>query len=1075
MARCTSCEADNPASFRYCGTCGSQLPTGACAACGLENQAGQRFCGRCGAQLAEATPVAEAPSTPRGERKLATVLFADVVGFTSLAEDTDPEALASTVDAALRRVAEIVVEHGGTVDKYIGDALMALFGVPAAHGDDAERAVAAALAISRAGGDLRFSIGINSGEVMIAPVGDGGGVTAMGDAVNVAERLEKTAGAGEILIGPLTAELAGDRFVLREREAALLKGKRRPIAVYQVTGPRAAGEAAPAPDLPLVDRTDELEFLHSCWRQAVARSRCQVVLLTGDAGIGKTRLADELARLARPAGLAVHASCPGYGSLVGARVGLEIARQLSDPGRNEADDGPAIAGAGLDDQGVLRLRRLLAARAAERPVLLVIDDSHNAAPTDLDPLAQLAARSGDLAVMFLLVGRSQPATWLGKFGGATTIRVGPLDAGDARRLAAAIALEHPLAAEAAEEVAARSGGNPLHLRELMRLLTSSSDMVLRSGEYHLDTRPHAPASLNAVLSARIDALPSSDKAVLQVVAIFSDGATVEEISSVALTDVASALDRLVTGGLLREAESARFEVSDPLLQEVAYGQLPHATRGELHCRAAEVASSDLGRARHLRLAAGYLPADPSLRERGAGALAATGLDLLDHFNFRGAIELLRQAVELGHREPPTLLRLAQAETDVGHWKEALAVLDKVDAGGDPRVEAQVLHARGNALGDDPELAIQMLDEAAARWSQLGDEGKRGWALANRGVALFSLGRTLEASPPLEEALAIFTRLGDRAGVAASGQQLALVRPDDPRLPAWLADGVAYAEDTGDLAQMRNALIPLAWVRFIRSQLGGPGFSADALGDAQRLAQVSSEIGDEVFELQGHCLVSLLRRLDGDPEGAEAALAGARRAGRHSEYGSLPLLDATSFVVALARGAEPAGRPAPSTVAGPLEVMADALVIEGLLLAGHVDAAVDHLAGSALDVGPSGTPLLGRLVGVTRGAVLVLAGRHAEAEESLSAAREAAKAVDAFPSEVAAIALLAESRCCQGRDDEARRLLDEVRTDPGGVARLLVDRVRVMLGDAEAEHRLRAGSARLLAPGLTHIVKPAATA
>jgi len=1062
MARCPSCGADNPAEFRFCGACGTSLSNTACRACGFENANDQGFCGRCGASLSTQNTV-EDLSPALGQRKLATVLFADVVGFTSLAEDTDPETLARTVDAALRRMAEIVVDHGGTVDKYLGDALMALFGVPLAHGDDAERALAAALAMCEADVGLRFSIGVNSGEVMVGELGEGGGVTAIGDAVNVAARLEKAAGAGEILIGALTAELVADRFVLRERETALLKGKRRPVAVYQVMGRRTAAELATGPEPVLIDRDDELEFLRSCWKAATARYRSQLVLLTGEAGIGKSRLARELARAAASDGLVVEAACPGYGSLVGARLGLDLVRQLS---------GSAVDGVNLDEEGVLQLRRLISSRVAERPLLLSIDDCHNASAADLDPLAQLAARCADLPVMFLLVGRSQPPAWLSRFSGATTIGVAPLSSAGAQSLAAAIELDHPLAPEAAMEIATRSGGNPLHLRELLRLLHSSAELVVRDGEYRLDGRPHLPATLNAVLSARLDALPPGDRTVLQDVAIFSDGATAAEVAAVARAEVAAPLDRLVTSGLLHEADSGRFEVADPLLHEVAYEQLPRATRGERHRRAADVAATDLGRARHLGLAAGYLSEDAALRDRAADALAAAGIELVERSNYRGGIDLLRQAVDLGERDPYTLLRLAQAETDVGRWKEALAILDLVETGGDPRLEAEVIHARGNELGDDAERAIELLADAAELWAALGDDGKRAWALANRSVALFRMGRVDEAAASIDEALAIFQRLGDRTGIAASGQQLALVRPDDPRLPTWLADGVAFAEESGDLAQMRNALIPLAWVRFVRSQLGGPAFATDALADSERLARVAGEIGDAVFEVQGHCLAAVLQRLDGDLEAAEASLRQARRAVPGGDSLSQSFLAACSFMVSLARGADPGARPAPASIPGPIEVMADAIIVEGLLLAGHVDAAAAHLASSALDIGPASSPVLGRLIGITRGAVLVLAGRYDEAEESLEAAREAARAVGAVPTEAATAALLAEIRWCQGREDEARALLEEVSTNPGGIAELLCDRVRALLGDAAAERRLTEGSDRLVAPGLAHMPKVA---
>src|ERR1700694_3427194 len=166
---CPACGASNPAGYRFCGRCGVALTLSSCPSCGTANPEDQVFCGQCGSFLEDGRARVSVPSLE--ERKLATVLFADVVGFTSLAERTDPEVVARMVDAAFRRLGEVVTQHGGTVDKYMGDSVMAVFGVPIAHDDDAERAVAAGLAMREMVGDLAFSIGINSGEVMATAVG----------------------------------------------------------------------------------------------------------------------------------------------------------------------------------------------------------------------------------------------------------------------------------------------------------------------------------------------------------------------------------------------------------------------------------------------------------------------------------------------------------------------------------------------------------------------------------------------------------------------------------------------------------------------------------------------------------------------------------------------------------------------------------------------------------------------------------------------------------------------------------------------------------------------------------------
>ncbi|HEV8063970.1 MAG TPA: adenylate/guanylate cyclase domain-containing protein, partial [Acidimicrobiales bacterium] len=220
MAVCPSCEASNPDGHSFCGQCGSPLAALTCSSCGAQNGVTQRFCGTCGLALDGAAAAEAGPAVE--ERKLATVLFADVVGFTSLAERTDHEIVARMVDAAFRQLGEVVAQHGGVVDKFMGDSVMAVFGVPVAHDDDAERAVAAALAMRDLGGDLCFSIGVNSGEVMATAIGRAGDYTVIGDTVNVAARLEKTAAPGEVLCGRLTAELARSRVRFHEHQPVVL-------------------------------------------------------------------------------------------------------------------------------------------------------------------------------------------------------------------------------------------------------------------------------------------------------------------------------------------------------------------------------------------------------------------------------------------------------------------------------------------------------------------------------------------------------------------------------------------------------------------------------------------------------------------------------------------------------------------------------------------------------------------------------------------------------------------------------------------------------------------------------------
>ena len=296
VGACPSCHSSNPESHSYCRQCGAPLRVATCGQCGASNSAAQSFCGECGASLREPAPGSgiggHGPGRGRilDERKLATVLFADVVGFTSFAEREDHEVVAHTVDAAFRQLGEVVEAHGGIVDKYMGDSVMALFGVPSAHDDDAERAVAAALAMRDMGGDLAFSIGVNSGEVTVTSLGREGSPTVIGDVVNVAARLEKAAGPGEVLCGQLTYELARGRVRFRERQPVPLKGKRQPVEVWVAEALLPAGSPVVDEGPRLVGREDELGFLLSQWRRTVEDRQARIVLLSGEAGSGKSQL-----------------------------------------------------------------------------------------------------------------------------------------------------------------------------------------------------------------------------------------------------------------------------------------------------------------------------------------------------------------------------------------------------------------------------------------------------------------------------------------------------------------------------------------------------------------------------------------------------------------------------------------------------------------------------------------------------------------------------------------------------------------------------------------------------------------
>jgi class 3 adenylate cyclase/tetratricopeptide (TPR) repeat protein len=1066
MAVCGSCGADNPGGFRFCGSCGTALGGPGCPSCGFVNPAGQHFCGQCGFRLGEeGAPAAPRATSSPGERKLATILFADVVGFTSLSENTDPEAVARTVDAAFRRMAEVVESHGGTVDKYLGDALMAVFGVPVAHDDDAERAVAAALAMRELGGDLAFSIGINSGEVMATAVGRDGDVTVIGDAVNVAARLEKAAAGGEVLVGPLTAELATGGIAFRERQPVILKGKRDPVPVFEVLGLRHGGPAAAVEQPPLVGRDDDLAFLRAQWRRVVRDERALVVLVTGEAGMGKTRLLEELeAEIADEAAVA-HTRYPAYGGMGGPQVARDIAEQLGPMGEMEIDVRVKSVGGEIDpslhdldpesfrQEQLWAYRRYLESKAAEQPVLIVIDDIHRSGEETLELLGALMARVVEVPVMLALAGR--PDDWMARFPGSTTVRLAPLSPTDSEALVMALLPAGVEPGAEATSLVERGTGNPLYLRELVAVVCATSSAAAS-----------LPPTLQAILAARLDALPPDQKGAIQRVSVLGDVAMEDQVAMLGLTEPASALRSLVAAGLLRQRQDECYEVADPLLREVAYETLPRQVRGEWHRRASEVVTDNVQRARQLERAAGYLPDDEGLQREAAEALRDAGVGLLDGYRLNDGIALLQKAVELGEREPAVLLRLGSNLANAGRGDEAVDVLAKLE--GQQLTNEQDVDRNHievvTHMFRTPEDAVPGLRASAERWAGVGRKDKQGWALSNMGVALFNSGQMHEAAEALERSLVLFEESGEKQGQLAAQSFLALIRPEDPRVTDWLGDALRHAEKVGDRAGQVNARILLAWHHTFRSYLGGPADIAIAYDCAERAGEMAAELHFPEFELHGLCLRARFARLTGRIADAQAFCAAARRVEQPGDTGVALLAKGVGFMVDVA--VDPT-TPAPEASYSPDPVawMGYLTAAEGLVLAGRLDDAVEILSDERTL--PAMSSLEGMSRGLLRGICLVLTGRPADARPFAESARASAAAVRARPAQQAATAVLAEIEARTGDvDGAAAQLLAEVgETSPDSVTGVLALRARVALGEEGAAEMLRTAVANLAAPGL----------
>jgi class 3 adenylate cyclase/tetratricopeptide (TPR) repeat protein len=1047
-----------------------------CGSCGMTNPDGQRFCGQCGADLTRLhtndQTVAEAGGArypigvsgshgPVAERKLATVLFADVVGFTSLAERTDHELVARMVDAAFKDLGEVVTQHGGTIDKYMGDSVMAVFGVPAAHDDDAERAVAAAFAIRQLGGDLVFSIGINSGEVMATAVGRGD-VTVIGDTVNVAARLEKAASPGQVLCGRLTTELVGSRVNFRSRQPILLKGKREPVEVWEALSLHRVPAARGDDDLPLVGRETESAFLESQWRRVAENRQGSLVVVCGEAGVGKTRLLNEVARSVEEESLVICAAYPGYGAMGGIRLAGEVIAQLGKAEDPEVETRVrSVAGEidvslrsmdppALRQEQVWAFGRLLKEKSKDRPVVVLIDDMHRADERTLDLLKEVDSRLSNVPLLTILAGRTEPGEWLTRFPAATTLRLGPLGRSETAALANAFVCEKPLSPEASDLLMDLSGGNALYVRELVSMARSQG-MLVDDGGSRFDLAAHTgiPATLQALLAARLDALDANQKQVVQLTAVLGE-ATAEQVSALGVSDASGVLEELVGSGLLVRGPDGEYRTADSLLREVAYEMLPRNVRGGLHRYASTLTATPEDRARHLDQAARYLADDDELRAEASEALVQVGTALIEASRHLDAMRLLERAVALGATSPSVLIELAKIQALCGKDDQALETLSIVeDDPDDPSIAAERDHTSANAkIFVDPSWSVPRLEELATRWRSLGNIGKEAWAHANAGVANFNLSQMEKAGDELERALELFERVDDRSGIVATSSFLVFVKPTDPRVDRWLDQAVAFSDQAGDKTRKISSLAALAWRNYIRSMCGSSEEMHDARKAALELAELSEELGATDMAIHGRSLLAIMARHTGRLDEAEQQILSLQSLpGTREHYGTW-LGWAASFAVTMASGAAEAAPPfPPDTSKDPVDAMADLVIESELVLMGRTQEALARFESTGPPIFDSPLAEVGSLF---YAAALVVTGRGPEAQPWINRAMEAARALDATPALIASAALTAEVQ------NDATMLDDLLEELPPGrsfgtrsIAGALVMRARAVGGDASA--------------------------
>ncbi|MDP9342352.1 MAG: AAA family ATPase [Actinomycetota bacterium] len=618
-----------------------------CARCGQENPDGFRFCGRCASPLG-----AEAP---RGEeRKVVTVLFCDLVGFTARSDRADPEDVRATLRPYHARLRIEIERYGGTVEKFIGDAVMAVFGAPVAHEDDPERAVRAGLRIteaieelneSQSGLDLSVRIGINSGEAVVAlgaRPAEGEGIVT-GDVVNTAARLQTAAPVGAVVVGALTYRATREVFDYDDLDPVAAKGKQEPIPLWRAlrAKSRLGVDIEQGTRAPLLGRDAELGLLKDTFIRTVRDQAPQLVTLTGEPGVGKSRLVWEFRRFVDDTPDLVYwrqGRCLPYGDgiafwalgeIVKAQAGIN---ETDDPERASAKLDAAVrflaapaeeaewlkarlaplvggegAGSGADavarDESFAAWRRFLELAAARSPLVAVFEDLHWADPVLIEFLEHLVDWASGVPLLILCTGRPElyerHPGWGGGKRNSFTVALSPLGAEDTARLISELLSQAVLPAEVQSALVERSGGNPLYTEEFVKMLVDRG--VLARGENRgpwrlaADADIAVPETLQALIAARLDTLPIEQKSLLQdgsvVGKVFWSGA-VAAMGAVDEQAVRIALHELARKEFLRPARTtsmenqAEYSFWHVLIRDVAYGQIPRAARGKKHRAAA---------------------------------------------------------------------------------------------------------------------------------------------------------------------------------------------------------------------------------------------------------------------------------------------------------------------------------------------------------------------------------------------------------------------------------------------------------------------------------------------------------
>jgi class 3 adenylate cyclase len=807
---CAACGSENPLGKRFCGDCGTPLGS-ACPSCGAENPPDKRFCGDCGTPLgAAAGPAAPAPrEAPVAERRLVTVLFADLVGFTPLSESRDPEEVRELLSRYFDTTRRLIELYGGTVEKFIGDAVMAVWGTPVATEDDAERAVRAGLdlvaAVSSLGdevgaADLRARAGVLTGEAAVTLGATSEGMVA-GDLVNTAARIQAAAEPGTLLVGEATRRASEATVAFEDAGEHELKGKSEPVRLWRalrvVAGARGQLKSIGL-EAPFVGRARELRLIKDLFHASADERKAHLVSVTGIAGIGKSRIGWEFYKYFDGIAETVwwhRGRCLAYGEGVTYWALADMVRMRCRIAEDEGEDTGAeklratlgehiideeerafveprllqLLGWGGAEQGekqqLFAAWRLFFERMADtNPVVLVFEDLQWADESLLDFVEYLLEWSRNQRIFVVTLARPELAerrpTWGAGQRAFTSIYLEPLPPAAMEELLAGLVPGMPQ--DVVDAILDRAEGIPLYAVETVRMLLDRGLVVEDGASYRVVGEIGAldvPQTLQGLITARLDGLVDAERALVQDAAVLGKtfGSTLlARVAGRPEEEVEQLLASLVRKEVLslqadpRSPEHGQYGFLQDLVRRVAYDTLARRDRKARHLAAAGQIAAALGEDDVPEVIASHLEA---ARE------AAPDAD--------DAAEISERAGRMYRLAGERAARLAAAGEAQRFFEQAAALVDT------PAARAQLIDRAGQMawIASRMEDALELLGRAREAYDELADEVAAALVDSRLADIEFNDGRVQEAAERMTSALETIGRVGTRAEVAAIAAQL----------------------------------------------------------------------------------------------------------------------------------------------------------------------------------------------------------------------------------------------------------------------------------------------------------------